>query len=332
MGITNGAGPAEIVYDKATKRYPGQPGPALNELSLTVPAGEICALVGPSGGGKTTALTLVNRMTELSEGDIRIGGRSIRDTDPIALRRDIGYVIQQTGLFPHMTVAANVNLVPRILGWSKETARNRALELLELVGLSPAEEFADRYPTQLSGGQQQRVGIARALAADPPVMLMDEPFGALDPITRGNIQQEFLQLHTRIRKTILFVTHDVDEAILMGDRIAILHEGGTLAQYDTPDAILSNPANDFVARFVGSDRSLKRLALTTLAELPPSPLNGSRPAWPAAPASMSLRDALATILGAGSDGLLVGDRDNPTGLVSLDALRRACRTTGARVS
>jgi osmoprotectant transport system ATP-binding protein len=330
MSGTHQAGPVEIVYDNATKHYPGQPAPALNQLSLTVPAGEICALVGPSGGGKTTALTLVNRMTELSGGDIRIGGRGIRETDPIALRRGIGYVIQQTGLFPHMSVAANINLVPRILRWSTQAARKRALELLELVGLCPAEQFANRYPTQLSGGQQQRVGIARALAADPPVMLMDEPFGALDPITRGNIQQEFLRLHARIGKTTLFVTHDVDEAILMGDRIAILHEGGTLAQYDTPDTILRNPANDFVARFVGSDRTLKRLALTTLEQLSPSSLSGPVPDWPAAPGATSLREALAIILAEGSDGLLVGDRACPTGLVSLDALRQASTTEAAR--
>ena len=330
MSSTYQAGPAEIVYDNATKRYPSQPAPALNRLSLTVSAGEICALVGPSGGGKTTALTLINRMTELSGGDIRIGGRGIRETDPIALRRGIGYVIQHTGLFPHMSVAANIKLVPRILKWSTRAARKRALELLELVGLSPAEQFADRYPTQLSGGQQQRVGIARALAVDPPVMLMDEPFGALDPITRGNVQQEFLRLHARIGKTTLFVTHDLDEAILMGDRIAILHEGGTLAQYDTPETILRNPANEFVARFLGSERSLKRLALTTLAQLSPSPPSGPVPDWPAAPPATSLREALAIILAEGCDGLLVGERTNPTGLLSLDALRQASTTEAAR--
>jgi osmoprotectant transport system ATP-binding protein len=199
-----------------------------------------------------------------------------------------------------------------------------------MVGLSPAEQFANRYPTQLSGGQQQRVGIARALATDPPVMLMDEPFGALDPITRGNVQQEFLRLHARIGKTTLFVTHNVDEAILRGDRIAILHEGGTLAQYDTPDTILRNPANEFVAPFVGSDRSLKHLALTTLQQFPPSPLNGPVPDWPAAPPATSPREALAIILAEGSDGLLVGDHANPTGLVSLDALRKASTTETAR--
>jgi osmoprotectant transport system ATP-binding protein len=320
--------PADIVFDEASKTYPGQSQPALDKLNLTVPAGEICVLVGPSGGGKTTALTVVNRMTELSSGDIRIGGRSIRDTDTISLRRDIGYVIQQTGLFPHMTIANNIGLVPRVLGWDERRIRERATELLELVGLTPPAEFADRYPPQLSGGQQQRVGIARALAADPPVMLMDEPFGALDPITRGNLQEEFLGLHARLRKTTLFVTHDVDEAILMGDKIAILRQGGVLAQYDTPETILAGPADEFVAAFVGRDRSLKRLALTTLAELPPEPISGSMPGgWPAVPATASLREGLATLLAAGSDGLIACDGDSPRGLVTLDALRRASTTS-----
>ncbi|HEY2205560.1 MAG TPA: ABC transporter ATP-binding protein [Pseudonocardia sp.] len=328
-GTGGRAGPAEIVFDRAGKRYPGQTAPALDALDLVVPPGEICALVGPSGGGKTTALTLVNRMTELSSGDIRIGGHSIREIEPIALRRDIGYVIQQTGLFPHMSVAANISLLPRILKWSARATRDRVTELLELVGLSPAGDFADRFPTQLSGGQQQRVGIARALAVDPPVMLMDEPFGALDPITRDTMQREFLRLHARIRKTTLIVTHDVDEAILMGDRIAILRDGGTLAQHDTPDAVLRSPASDFVARFVGADRSLKRLALRTLADLPPAAVDGSPPRWPTAPAATDLRQALALVLAAGSDGLLVGDGGAPSGLVTLDALRRAGTTSDA---
>ncbi|MGA8117760.1 MAG: ABC transporter ATP-binding protein [Actinocatenispora sp.] len=315
---------AEIVFDEATKAYPGRSRPALDRLSLTVPAGEICVLVGPSGGGKTTALTLVNRMVELTSGDVRIGGSSVRAADPITLRRDIGYVIQQTGLFPHMTIAGNIGLVPRVLGWRRDRIRARVAELLELVGLSPGDDVADRYPTQLSGGQQQRVGIARALAADPPVMLMDEPFGALDPITRARVQEEFLGLHARIRKTTLFVTHDVDEAIRMGDRIAILRDGGVLAQYDTPEAILTDPADEFVATFVGADRGLKRLALTRLADLPTDPVTGEPPAgWPPVPADASLRDGLAALLAAGADGIVLLEGGRPAGLVTLDMLRRA---------
>ncbi|MGH3625924.1 MAG: ABC transporter ATP-binding protein [Sciscionella sp.] len=324
MTGTSDAGPAEIVFDRAHKTYPSAPNPALNELSLTVPAGEICVLVGPSGGGKTTALTLANRMTELTSGDIRIGGRSILAMSPIELRRGIGYVIQQTGLFPHMSVGANIGLVPRVLGWDSKRIRERARELLELVGLTPAADIAARYPAQLSGGQQQRVGIARALAVDPPVMLMDEPFGALDPITRNLLQDEFLRLHRQIRKTTLFVTHDVDEAIKMGDRIAILREGGVLAQYDTPEAILTEPADEFVERFIGGDRCLKRLALRTLNDLPPEPVLGEPPGdWPRLAPSASLREGLSVLLAAGADGLVLTEGDTPRGMVTLAALRRA---------
>ncbi|WP_104133896.1 ABC transporter ATP-binding protein [Cryobacterium sp. Y62] len=255
---------SSIVFDAATKIYAGQPRPAVDNLSLTIEAGELCCIVGPSGGGKTTTLLLVNRLVELTSGDIRIGGHSIHTINPIALRRSIGYVIQQTGLFPHLTIAENVALIPQIINWDKTRIRKRTNELLELVGLTPVESFAKRYPHELSGGQQQRVGIARALAANPPVMLMDEPFGALDPITRANIQDEFLSLKDEIGKTTIFITHDLDEAIKMGDKIAILQEGGVLAQYDTPEMILAHPANDFVERFVGADRGLKLLTLLTL--------------------------------------------------------------------
>lgn len=227
----------EIVFDHVVKTYPDSASPAVDDLSLTVPAGEICVLLGPSGSGKTTALMMVNRLAEPTGGDIRIGGRSIRDLDPIQLRRSIGYVIQQTGLFPHLSIAANIATVPKVLGWDRKRTKDRVAELLDLVGL-PVGEYGSRYPTQLSGGQRQRVGIARALAADPPVMLMDEPFGALDPITREHVQDEFLALHERIRKTVIFVSHDIDEAVKMGDRVAILREGGRLAQYDSPRALL----------------------------------------------------------------------------------------------
>ena len=229
---------AEIAFDRATKRYPGRAEPAVRELTLTIPAGEICCLVGPSGAGKTTAMKMVNRLIDISEGDIRIGGTSVRSLDVTELRRGIGYVIQQVGLFPHMSVADNVATVPRLLGWPKQRIAERVDELLDLVEL-PADDYRDRFPAQLSGGERQRVGLARALAADPPVMLMDEPFGALDPITRARLQHELLRIQHEVRKTIVFVTHDIDEAILLGDRIAILREGGVLAQYDTPDTLLA---------------------------------------------------------------------------------------------
>ena len=223
---------ASVSYQDVTKRYPGQEDPAVQHLSLDVEAGEICVLVGPSGCGKTTALRMVNQTVGITEGDILIGGTSVRDRDPAELRREMGYVIQQIGLFPHRTVAQNIETVPRLLGWDRARARQRADELLDLIGLE--QGLRDRFPSQLSGGQQQRVGVARALAADPPVMLMDEPFGALDPITRTRLQHEFLRIHRAVGKTVIFVTHDIDEAILMGDRIAILRPGGRLAQYDTP--------------------------------------------------------------------------------------------------
>jgi osmoprotectant transport system ATP-binding protein len=257
---------AEIVFDHVTKRYPGRDVAAVDDLSLDIPAGTFCILVGPSGGGKTTALKMVNRLIPFDSGEIRIDGRSIESLPLTELRRGIGYVIQQIGLFPHMTVGENIATVPRLLGWDKKRTRNRSIELLELVGLEAAD--MKRYPSQLSGGQRQRVGLARALAADPPLLLMDEPFGALDPITRHRLQMEMRRLHREVGKTIIFVTHDIDEAIQMGDRIAILREGGVLAQYDTPDAILAHPADDFVAAFIGEDRALRRLALRTLRDVP----------------------------------------------------------------
>jgi osmoprotectant transport system ATP-binding protein len=256
---------ASVSYRRVTKRYPGQDEPAIHDLSLEVEAGEICVLVGPSGSGKTTALRMVNRTVEITDGDILIGGTSVRERDPAELRREMGYVIQQIGLFPHRTIGENIETVPRLLGWDRAGARKRADELLDLIGLGSS--LRDRYPSQLSGGQQQRVGVARALAADPPVMLMDEPFGAIDPINRERLQNEFLRLQSEIRKTVLFVTHDIDEAIKMGDRIAILEEGGRLAQYATPAELLMAPANGFVEDFVGADRALKRLALMRVRDI-----------------------------------------------------------------
>ena len=304
---------AEIVFDRATKTYPGRSEPAVNELSLRVGAGELCMLVGPSGGGKTTALKMINRLIDFEGGDITIDGQSVRSLDVTRLRRGIGYVIQQIGLFPHMTVEANVGTVPRLLGWDRTRIRRRARELIELVGLE-AERDARRYPAQLSGGQRQRVGLARALAADPPVMLMDEPFGALDPITRDRLQQEFLALQDRLRKTVVFVTHDIDEAIKMGDRIAILREGGLLAQYDTPDRILAEPVDQFVAQFVGADRGLKRLVLRRLRDIEPI-------YPPAARVGDNAQAALARVRRAGFETLvIIDDEGHPTGLLPVDRL------------
>jgi osmoprotectant transport system ATP-binding protein len=257
---------AVVAFEHVTKRYPGAEVPAVNDLTLTVPAGEICVLVGPSGCGKTTTMKMVNRLIEPTGGRITIDGQDVTKLPAVELRRRIGYVIQQVGLFPHLTIGANVAVVPNLLRWARERTARRTDELLELVGLPP-REYRDRYPTELSGGERQRVGVARALAADPPVMLMDEPFGAVDPIRRERLQNEFLRLQEQVRKTIIFVTHDVDEAIKMGDRIAILKRGGILAQHDTPAAILANPASEFVERFVGADRGLKRLSLARVRDL-----------------------------------------------------------------
>ncbi|MBA2240344.1 MAG: ABC transporter ATP-binding protein [Solirubrobacterales bacterium] len=257
---------ADLELCEISKLYPGQSDPAIDKLSLKVEAGEICVLVGPSGCGKTTAMRLVNRMIEPTDGDILIDGESIRDRGPAELRRHIGYAIQRTGLFPHLTIADNISTVPRLLGWDKQRIDARVDELLELVSLD-ADDMRDRYPGQLSGGQQQRVGVARALAADPPLLLMDEPFGADDPINRERLQNEFLRLQGQLRKTIVFVTHDIDEAIKMGDRIAVLKKGGKLAQYASPAELLTNPADKFVEDFVGADRSLKRLALQRVRDI-----------------------------------------------------------------
>ena len=263
--VGSSAAASAVRYENATKRYGDSADVAVDRLNLEVAAGEICVLVGPSGCGKTTAMRLVNRTVELSEGDVLVGGESVRDRDPARLRREIGYVIQQVGLFPHRTIAENIAAVPQLLGWKKDRIRVRTAELLELIGLDP--ELGERYPAQLSGGQQQRVGVARALAADPLVMLMDEPFGAIDPISRERLQNEFLRLQAEIRKTVLFVTHDIDEAIKMGDRIAVMRKGGRVAQYATPAELLMAPADEFVEDFVGADRALKRLALMRVSDI-----------------------------------------------------------------
>jgi osmoprotectant transport system ATP-binding protein len=315
---------AELELRHVSKRYPGQREPAIHDLSLTVPAGEVCVLVGPSGSGKTTAMRLINRMIPLSGGDILLGGRSVLEREPRELRREIGYVIQQIGLFPHETVAENIATVPRLLGWPKERVGARVQELLGLIGLDH-DEIGRRYPAQLSGGQRQRVGVARALAADPPLMLMDEPFGAIDPINRAKLQDEFLALQAKVRKTVVFVTHDIDEAIKMGDRIAILREGGVLAQYDTPKEILARPTDEFVAQFVGADRGIKRLSLTALSEVPLLAPNGTGDVdrLRRLPADASVKDALSVLLTAHGEPLAVVDgEDHVTGLLTLSHLER----------
>ncbi|MFL6241056.1 MAG: ABC transporter ATP-binding protein [Actinomycetes bacterium] len=249
-----------IALERLTKRY-ADGTVAVDELSLEVGAGELAMLVGPSGCGKTTTMKMINRLVEPSSGRIVLDGVDVTKADPVQLRRRIGYVIQQVGLFPHRTINDNVATIPSLLGWDRTRTKKRVAELLELVGLDPAVH-GRRYPHELSGGQRQRVGVARALAADPPVLLMDEPFGAVDPIARDRLQLEFLRLQSEVRKTVVFVTHDIEEAVRLGDRIAVLRQGGKLQQYDTPAAILGNPANEFVAEFVGADRGLKRLSVT----------------------------------------------------------------------
>jgi osmoprotectant transport system ATP-binding protein len=310
----------ELELRNVSKSYPQARTPAIADLSLTVGAGEVCVLVGPSGSGKTTAMRLINRLIPLSGGDILLDGRSVLERSAVDLRREIGYVIQQIGLFPHHTVAENIATVPRLLGWSGERIAERTRELLELIGMDP-DEIGPRYPAALSGGQRQRVGVARALAADPPLLLMDEPFGAIDPINRARLQDEFLALQARVRKTVVFVTHDIDEAIKMGDRVAVLREGGTLAQYATPSELLCAPVDEFVAAFVGADRGLKRLGLSTLAdiELPDAgSLNGDHSR---VPDSMTLRDALSTLLlGGGSPLVVVDGANRVSGKFTLDVV------------
>ncbi len=321
-GPSSYAQAAELELLEVSKSYPGQSEPAIEKLSLTVPAGEVCVLVGPSGCGKTTAMRLINRMIALTSGDILLDGESVLERHPDQLRREIGYVIQQTGLFPHLTVADNVATVPKLLGWDRGRIRTRVDELLTLIGMDP-DDTRGRYPAQLSGGQRQRVGVARALAADPPLMLMDEPFGAIDPINRLRLQDEFLSLQQRVRKTIVFVTHDIDEAIKMGDRIAILRDHGRLAQYGSPKELLTHPADDFVAEFVGADRGLKRLGLTKLTDLDLIQPNGLGPSAHRIPAETTVRDALSLMLTVGEPLTVIsgdGDGERIDGLLTMDVI------------
>jgi osmoprotectant transport system ATP-binding protein len=314
------AATAVLAFHETTKVYAGRRTPAVSNLTLEVPAGEICVLIGPSGSGKTTAMQMVNRLITMTSGDVTIDGRSINDLDETELRRGIGYVFQQIGLFPHMTTEDNIGTVPRLLGWDKERIRARAKELLDLVGLDPDDDLR-RYPSEFSGGQRQRIGVARAMAADQPLMLMDEPFGAVDPIARDRLQDDFLRLHKEVPKTVVFVTHDIDEAIKMGHRIAILRDG-ELVQYDTPDNILAGPADDFVADFVGADRGLKRLNVWRLSDLELDPAS-EEAGGPTASADTSLRDALSLMLVEGMERLTVVDGDGrPAGTVALESITR----------
>jgi osmoprotectant transport system ATP-binding protein len=314
---TAGRKGAVVEFDKVTKRYAGGRGEpaAVQELSMRIPGGEICALVGPSGCGKTTTLKMVNRLVEPSSGRILLDGQDIGRRNAVELRRDIGYVIQQTGLFPHRTVGDNVATVPRLVGWDKARTRARVDELIELVGLDPAK-YRDRYPVQLSGGERQRIGVARAIAVDPPVLLMDEPFGAVDPITRERLQNEFLRLQRQLATTILFVTHDIDEAIKMGDHVAVFKPGGRLAQFDTAETVLEAPADDFVARFVGADRGLKRLSLSRVKDVPLERPPTVRVGEDAAAAERQLDRA-----GSGYV-LMVDERDRPVGWLARQAVGR----------
>lgn len=315
-----------IRLEKVSKLFPGVARPAVDALDLTIESGQVCVLIGPSGCGKTTTMRMVNRLIEPTSGRIFVGEQDVTQADPVELRRHIGYVIQQIGLFPHMTIAQNVATVPKLLGWEPARIKARVAEMLELVGLDPGQ-FLDRYPRHLSGGQRQRVGVARALAADPPVMLMDEPFGAVDPIVRGRLQEEFLAILKRLKKTVILVTHDIDEAIRMGDVVAILKDG-RLVQYDTPDRLLAAPANDFVADFVGADRALRRLSLVRATEAvePGEAADGF-----ALPGTLSVREVLSALLAEGREGATIRAEDGTAlGQITLAGIR--ARSAGTALS
>ena len=302
-----------IRLDAVSKHFPGQARASVEGLDLEVPDGETCVLIGPSGCGKTTTLRMINRLIEPSAGRVIVQGEDVTGVDPVLLRRRIGYVIQGIGLFPHQSVGDNVATVPRLVGWPAARVAARVDEMLTLVGLDPAT-FRDRRPSSLSGGQRQRVGVARALAADPPVMLMDEPFGAVDPVVRARLQREFGEILRRLGKTVIMVTHDIDEAIRMGDRVAIMRDG-TIAQYDPPGRLLMYPADAFVADFVGRDRALKRLSLVGAGE---AAVPGTAPPGsPEVPPGTSLYDALSIALAARASAVTVAGG----GLVTLDAIR-----------
>ncbi len=308
-----------IIFDHVSKAYGEHL--AVDDLSLDIADGEIVVLVGPSGCGKSTTLRMINRLIEPTSGTICIAGRDTRQQDATTLRRSIGYVIQQVGLFPHLTVAENVGTVPKLLGWQRARIRQRVDALLDLVGL-PAKEYGERLPNQLSGGQQQRVGVARALGADPPLLLMDEPFGAIDPATRGHLQDELLRLQAVLHKTIVFVTHDIDEAIKLANHVALFQAGGRLAQYTTPADLLAHPASPFVTEFLGSGRLLRRLGLIHLDAIALAPAAGANPAATVR-ASATLHEALDVVLGAADGRAGVSDGDQIIGVIDADTIRRA---------
>jgi osmoprotectant transport system ATP-binding protein len=307
----NGGRDIELI--NVTKRYPGQETPAVDDVTMTIPGGEIVVLLGPSGSGKTTTMRLINRLIEPTSGKIIVAGQDAMSLNPNELRRHIGYVIQNAGLFPHMTVGTNVGLVPQMLGWDKERIAARVDELLELVDLDPAT-FRGRYPRELSGGQQQRVGVARALAADPPAMLMDEPFGALDPITREHLQDSLLKLQEELGKTIVFVTHDIDEALKLGDRIAILDKGSRIAQYASPQEILLNPADDYVEQFLGGGQAMKLLKFSRVADVPLELVPEAREQDDAAAVQVRIEKAEGTF------AIVLDERRRPLRWITLDDL------------
>ena len=317
-----------IALEALTKRYGSGP-PAVDSLSVEVVSGEVCALIGPSGSGKSTTLRMINRLIEPTSGKIWLDGEDVTTVPAVELRRRMGYVIQQIGLFPHLNVAENVATVPRLLGWDKHRVRDRVAELLDLVGLDPGT-YAKRWPHELSGGQRQRVGVARALGADPPVLLMDEPFGAIDPVTRHRLQGEFLDLQHRVRKTVVFVTHDLEEAVRLGDRIALLSEGGRLEQYATPGELLGAPATAFVADFVGSDRSLRRLAVVPVKSedaqaIGPDDNAEAIVSGPRVQVGDSLRDALVAILDSPGAVVALADGGDIVGVLRPDDVHAAAR-------
>ncbi len=309
-----------IRLDDVSKKF-GDRAPAVDSLSLDIASGEIAVLIGPSGCGKTTTMRMINRLIEPTSGRIFLDGDDVTHVEVVQLRRRIGYVIQQVGLFPHQTVAANVATVPTLLGWDRARKQARVNELLELVSLDPGE-YADRYPHELSGGQRQRVGVARALAADPPVLLMDEPFGAVDPIARDHLQEEFLALQAEVHKTVVFVTHDLDEAVRLGDRIAVLSVGGHLEQYADPATVLGAPATDFVRTFVGGDRSLKALSVTPLRDVRLEHVDGKDYASTVS-IDGSLKDAFVAILESANGRVGVKDGDEIVGALDAAAVKVA---------
>ncbi|HVT78031.1 MAG TPA: ABC transporter ATP-binding protein [Acidimicrobiales bacterium] len=313
------ADPVALRLQNLTKRFPGASVDAVSDLSLALEEGTLTALVGPSGCGKTTTLRMINRLEEPTSGRIELFGRDVRDQPLHELRRGIGYVIQHAGLFPHRTVAANIATVPKLLGWDKARIAARVDELVDLVGLDPS--ILKRYPAALSGGQQQRVGVARALAADPPVLLMDEPYSAVDPIVRTRLQEELIALQRRVRKTIVFVTHDIDEAIKLADNVALMRVGGELAQFGPPDELLRAPASPFAESFLGNERALRRLALRLVSDVQLQPLPDARGGLPTVAQSSPLREALDALVAQGVSTVIVTDAAGaPVGALDVVAI------------